>query len=171
MDKEAMKKYWSKLGKYRYPLLILLIGILLMLWPTKEESAVEETVELTQPVVMDTLSQTEARLEKLLSNAYGVGRVQVMLQYASSDKVIYQTDLTQEHDNADDGNYSRISEATALDGDAPIVVQTIYPAYSGALIIADGGDNPTVRLNLVNAVSSLTGLGADAITVIKMKSN
>lgn len=171
MDKEILTKYWSKLGKFRYPLLILLVGIVLMLWPTKEPETVMDTAEISVPQVVDALGDMEAQLEDLLSNAQGVGRVQVMLQYASSDKVIYQTDVSQELDAEENGTRSKTSESTALDGDSPIVVQTIYPAFTGAVVIADGGDNPTVRLNLVNAVSSLTGLGADAITVIKMKSN
>lgn len=171
MNHEELKKIWSKLGKFRYPLLILLVGIVLMLIPASEDTVVQPTTETDTGQSVDTLSQTEARLEQLLSNADGVGQVQVMLQYASSDRVIYQLDVTQELDTADSGTYSRTAEATALDGDAPIVVQTIYPTYSGALIVAEGGDNPAVKLNLVKAVSSLTGLGADAITVIKMKDN
>lgn len=169
MDNETFKKIWSKLGKFRYPLLILLLGIVLMLIPIEKSST--PVTEPTLIEAIDTLSQTEEKLEDLLSNAQGVGRVQVMLQYAASDKVIYQLDVTQELNTADSGTSSRVSEETALDGNAPIVVQTIYPAYSGALIIADGGDNPAVKLNLVKAVSALTGLGADAITVIKMKDN
>ncbi|MFI3312592.1 MAG: hypothetical protein R3Y62_01765 [Eubacteriales bacterium] len=170
MNKEEWKKIWSKLGKFRYPLLILLVGIVLMLLPTKEEET-EVVAEPTPSIALDTLAQTEAQLEALLSNADGVGTVQVMLQYATSDKIIYQLDVTQELDTAMDSTYSRTAEETALNGNEPMVVQTIYPTYSGAVVVAEGGDNPTVKLNLVKAVSSLTGLGADAITVIKMKDN
>ena len=39
----------------------------------------------------------------------------------------------------------------------------------GAVVIAEGADRPAVKLNLIQAVSSLTGLGMDQITVIKMR--
>jgi stage III sporulation protein AG len=45
----------------------------------------------------------------------------------------------------------------------------IYPEYLGALVVAQGADNATVRLELLRAVASLTGLGTDRITVTKMK--
>ena len=53
----------------------------------------------------------------------------------------------------------------------PVVVQTIGPTYQGALIVCEGADSAQVQLNMVNAVSSLTGLGADKITVMKMKAS
>ena len=39
----------------------------------------------------------------------------------------------------------------------------------GAIIVCQGGDSPTVRLNIVEAVSNVTGIGSDRITVLKMK--
>ena len=45
----------------------------------------------------------------------------------------------------------------------------VYPQFQGALIVSEGADNAAVRWNIVSAVSSLTGLGTDKITVVKMK--
>ena len=57
-----------------------------------------------------------------------------------------------------------------MDGsDVPVVRQTVYGQYRGALIVCGGADSPSVRLQLVNAVAGLTGLPSDKITVIKMK--
>ena len=55
--------------------------------------------------------------------------------------------------------------------EVPVTVKTIYPTYQGALILCQGADSAAVRLNIVNAVSNLTGLGSDKISVIKMKGN
>ena len=40
---------------------------------------------------------------------------------------------------------------------------------SGAVIVCDGANDPSVRLNVTNAVAAYTGLGSDKITVMKMK--
>ena len=40
---------------------------------------------------------------------------------------------------------------------------------SGAVIVCTGGDSPTARYLVTNAVSAYTGLGSDKITVMKMK--
>ena len=55
------------------------------------------------------------------------------------------------------------------DGENPVVTKYIYPEYQGALVISQGAQNPDVRLQLTNAVASLTGLTTDKVTVVKMK--
>ena len=50
------------------------------------------------------------------------------------------------------------------------MVRTIVPpVYLGAIIVCQGGDSPAVRLAVVEAVSNVTGIGSDRITVEKMK--
>ena len=53
--------------------------------------------------------------------------------------------------------------------DEPAVVSTAYPVFQGAVIVADGGADPSIRYQLSSAVAALLGLGADQITVLKMK--
>ena len=48
-------------------------------------------------------------------------------------------------------------------------MKTKYPVYKGAVVVCEGADHASVKLNIVQAVSSLTGLGSDKITVLKMK--
>ena len=52
----------------------------------------------------------------------------------------------------------------------PVVRKTLYPVYQGAVVVCEGAERAAVRLAIVEAVSSLTGLGSDKISVIKMKS-
>lgn len=40
---------------------------------------------------------------------------------------------------------------------------------SGAVVVCQGADQPSVRLDVTNAVAAYTGLGSDQISVIKMK--
>ena len=163
----------EKLGKFKFPLLILLIGVLLMALPVeKKEDHVKPVVGVTE--AGDTLQQTETKMEEILSQVEGAGRVKVMLEYAGSTKTIYQQDTEQEVSTNETGKESRTKSSTVLTSDAekgPVPVQTIYPVYRGAVVVADGAMDDVVKLNLVNAVSGLTGLGADKITVMKMKKN
>ena len=50
-----------------------------------------------------------------------------------------------------------------------LVRQTIPPVYRGAIIVCQGGNDAKVRLSIVEAVMSVTGLRSDCITVLKMK--
>jgi stage III sporulation protein AG len=48
-------------------------------------------------------------------------------------------------------------------------VKYVYPEFQGALVVAEGADDATVRLAITKAVAGLTGLGSDRITITKMQ--
>lgn len=176
MKKVDFKVLKSKLGRFKYPLLILLLGLALLAIPAgSDKRKTEETAQGPPELAGGGAEDVEERMEAILSEIEGAGRVRVMLQYAAGEKSIYQTDSEQEVRTSGDGKETRTAVETVLSSressrDAPVVVQTIYPTFRGAVVVAEGADNGAVKLDLVNAVSSLTGLGADKITVIKMKS-
>lgn len=170
------KQLWQKIEKFKYPLLMLLIGLLILSIPIRSSSDSKAQAE-TEPVAKeDDLSETEARLEEILSQVAGAGRVRVMLTYSSGTKTVFQQDTDEEVSTDTGAEQRKNSSQTVLISagsakEEPVTVQTIPPTFLGAVVVSDGAGNATVRLNLVKAVSSLTGLGADKITVIKMKSD
>ena len=122
----------------------------------------------------EELEALETKLSRILSSMEGAGRVEVILRYAAGPRTVYQTDSTQEVSEDTEGKTTAVTVETVLAAsggstEAPLTVQTMSPSFEGAVVAAEGADNATVKLNLVNAVSSLTGLGAGDITVIKMK--
>ena len=48
-----------------------------------------------------------------------------------------------------------------------VPLQTVAPQFRGALVVCPGGGEAKVKLELIRAVSALTGLGADSITVCR----
>ncbi len=97
-----------------------------------------------------------------------------MLTLRSGPAVRYQTDLSSE--TRTDGGETRTSvekKTVILSSggsyNEAAVINTEYPAFRGALIVSGGADDAGVRYQLISAVSSLLGLGADQITVVKMK--
>ena len=168
---ELPKKILAGLKKYKYAVLVLLLGIALMLLPFgKKEEAPEAEVQedtLTDEAYAQALEQ---RLEDMLCQVSGAGQVRVMLTLQTGSRTEYQTD-TQLTDSGTQSQEERktviLSEGSAYDKAAVSAVQ--YPRFQGALILCQGADQSTVRLSLVNAVAALTGLSSGQITVIKMK--
>ncbi len=158
-------KQWSGkalelIKKYRYPILVLAIGILLMTLPTGEKSK-QETQQPAQEAPEEKVD-ISAQLEAILSQIKGVGKVKVLLTQAMGEVYIYQFD-----ENGD-----RKETVIITDGDrneSPILSQVVPPKYQGAVIVCQGAEVPAVKLAVVEAVSRLTGLGADHISVLKMK--
>ncbi len=160
-----LKTVGKKLMQFKFPALILLLGMALILWPSRfEREAAEEPMP---PVQTQTL---EEEMEALLSQIDGAGQVRVLLTKRTGDEIIYQTD-----ENVSNNGDAQSSTCTTVlargtgGADVPVERQTVYGEYRGALIVCAGADSPQVRLSLVNAVAGLTGLSTDRITVIKMK--
>ena len=97
----------KKLEVYKYPLIILLLGAVLLLIPTRTEET-------------GSIETTEDALENILADSAGIGRIRVL-----------------------------VSE-------------------NGAIVVCDGAGNASVRLDILRAIGSYTGLGSDKITILKM---
>lgn len=177
MDKsrisEGISKLSSRFHKMKYPLLILLLGTFLMLLPGKQNA--EETQEpAASAESVDPVSDCEARLEEILSEIQGAGKVSVMLTVKSGERTIYQQDTDLDTDQSGSGESRRAQNSTVLishgsGNEEAVVTQVVGPEYRGAVVVCGGADNARVKLAIVQAVSSVTGLGADQITVLKMK--
>lgn len=167
------------LERYKYPALILLIGFVLVLWPSgKEEAAQPEPQETAAAQSVPTDEDYRARMERelasLLSQVEGAGRVKVMLTLKTGPASVYQTDRSVSSSRDGEKESQSAEERTVMIGrgsayDEPAVVSQAYPVFQGALIVAEGGADPSVRYQLSAAVAALLGLGADQITVVKMK--
>lgn len=153
-------------GKYKYVLLILLVGILLMSLP---EANGEASKPKTVPQEAASRSKAE-ELEAILSQIAGVGKVRVMLTEAAGSETIYQTDEDRnQSSDAEDLHVETVIVSGSDRAETGLVRTVVPPVYLGAIIVCQGGDNSTVRLSIVQAVSNVTGIGTDRITVVKMK--
>jgi len=153
-------------GKYKYVLLVLLVGVLLMLIPGKEPAADNNITTITT----DTQPELSERLEKILGNIYGAGEVMVMLSVEEGERVLYQTDTTEsQNENSKDSRSQTVLVTDSQRNENGLVYQKNPPVYQGAIVLAEGADDPSVKLAIVDAVSKVTGLGANKISVLKMK--
>lgn len=161
MDIGALRqKAVEWIGKYKFVILILLVGVGLMLIPTgkKQEKPVESVAE--QASQKQTLAD---ELEEILTNIQGAGRVQVMLTMRAGEQTVYQTD-TPATDRQD--TVIITDEDRAQGG---LVQQIIAPTYRGAIILCEGAESASVCLAITEAVSKVTGLDSSQISVLKMK--
>ena len=167
MDKVLIKgKLLQFLHKYKYVAVVLLAGIVLMLIPTGKETTVEPALTARE----DSILSVEERLAQILRQIKGAGEVQVLITEAFGEETIYQT-----NDNISEGDTStstRKDTVTITDSQRNqqgLIRQQNPPKYLGAIVVCQGGDQPTVRLAIIDAVSKVTGLGADKIAILKMK--
>ena len=160
------QKIPALMKKYRYSIIAIFAGLAILLIPGRK-AAVEEITVLTEETVQKDMAQ---ELSAILSKIEGVGKVEVMLTIRSGETTYYQRD----EDISTNGDSSTLRQETIILTDAdrnehPLITQVVPPQYLGAVIVCQGADQPSVKWAIVEAVSKATGLGADQISVLKMK--
>ena len=158
---DTMNKLKQLAGKYAYVLIVIFAGLILMLLPSREAADPEPYVEAPKEV-----NSMQENLEAILSKIQGVGRVQVLLTEAQGSRTIYVQDESTSQDSLKTDAVIITDSSRSQTG---LVCQVLPPVYQGAVIVCQGGDDPSVRLAVVEAVCDATGLSADRITVTKMK--
>ena len=160
MDAIGIKKKVTEwIGKYKFIVLVLLIGICLMLIPGGKKESKETTASTPEPVQQRLTKE----LESILSNIEGAGRVQVMLTTKVGEQIIYQSD----------GNHTDREDTVIITDEnraqSGLIQQVIPPSYRGAIVLCQGADQAKVRLSITDAVSKVTGLDSSQISVLKLK--
>lgn len=163
--KTPLKVYFARYREKKWIGLLLLLGILLLMIPQGEEEVVALSTDSEESYSFQ-LAVEEEKLSLALSQIEGAGEVTVLLSVQSGSRLV----LAEEREFSED--MSSMEENTSplvLDkdnvGEDVVALQEIYPSYVGALVISDGGDNPSVRLALTEAVAALTGLGTNKISI------
>ena len=151
-------------SKYKFVILILCIGVLLMTYPDR----VKNEQPVAEPTTDVRIQSKAEELESILGQIQGVGKVRVMISELAGAETIYQTD---EDTSGTDGHSVRRETVIISNGNKEqgLIRSVSPPVYLGAVVVCQGGGDPAVRLSVVQAVSSVTGIGSDRVAVLKMK--
>lgn len=169
MDKAGEPFFRQFLAKYKYGLVILMVGILLMLMPTGTKQSKQE-VTMPSAAMETAVDSMEERLAEILSQVAGAGKVQVLLTEATGAQTFYQ-----ENRDSTEGNQNKSTRTDTVilsdssRGQTGLVSQINPPTYLGAIVLCQGADQSAVRLAITEAVANATGLGYHKISVLKMK--
>ena len=163
------KQALALLGRYKFVLIVAAAGSALLLLPPLWGGAAGDAParEEEAPLAEEGL---ETRLAEALSQIQGAGEVEVVLTLKSGPVQVLAQDVDTTVDER--GTQSALTSVVVYHGggeEEAVVIQQLSPQYQGALVVCSGGEDPQVRLRLVEAVSALTGLGADQISVCKGK--
>lgn len=147
-----------------------------------EETAAELPKDSSAGVIADYEAKQEAKLAELLSNVEGVGKVEVMLTFVSSEELVVEKDApvvrssTVEKDSADgtrtitqyEHGDSTVYRSSSGESE-PYVVKTLNPRVEGVLVVAEGAGDGTVNRNITEIAQALFGVEAHRVKVVAMK--
>ena len=187
------QKGWKRLKKSDWAA-IALLGVLLLIiaMPSGSKTAVNKTDNF------ETVSGTEAeettekedysaylenKLERVLAQMEGVGRVTVMITVSDNGESVVEKDAsgssTTTTENDSSGGVRTVTEEQSsettvyleTDGESrPYVQKEKLPSIEGVIVVAEGGENSRIVSEISEAVEALFSVEAHKIKVVKMSS-
>lgn len=186
------QKRWLQLKKTDW-IAVALVGVLLLvvampsggygkyLAESKKEGTAQEKTEQKYEKE-DYAEYLEHKLEQVLGQMEGVGKVSVMITVADQGENIIEKDRTEHASTVTDTDGGRMEMTTEKEygeetvyeetgGEKmPYVSKEILPEIEGVLIVAEGGDSPRIVSDISDAVKALFQVEAHRIKVVKMSS-
>jgi len=175
----SFKKLDTK-KKIQYVAVLLLAIIILTIYFSSFKSGGGGTVPPEASKAVSEFDDLESRLEEILSKIDGAGKVDVMITYESTpekvpalsvDKQISSTTDIGENGNSTtniENTQSNVVTVNGGSGSDALVLKENTPKILGVIVIAEGADNITVKLDLLNAVETVLNVSPDRVDVYKM---
>lgn len=187
------QKGWKRLKKSDWAA-IALLGVLLLIiaMPSGSKTAVSttdnfgtvsgtEAEETTEKE--DYSAYLENKLERVLAQMEGVGRVTVMITVSDNGESVVEKDASESSTTTTENDSSggvrtvteeQSSETTVYleeDGESrPYVQKEKLPSIEGVIVVAEGGGNSRIVSEISEAVEALFSVEAHKIKVVKMSS-
>ena len=106
----------------------------------------------------------ERRLESLLSEIDGAGKVTVMITLETASERVYAEDERTER-SADGKSGTQSEVVLAGSGKTPVEKSVIQPVVRGAAIVSTGAADPVVREKLAKAAAGVLDIGISRVYV------
>ena len=112
----------------------------------------------------------ENKLERVLSNINGAGKVSVMVSVESSSEIIYATSTEEKTNSLTSGSTTTITSEpiiiTSQGSSKPIIIKEYMPKINGVIVVAQGAENVSVRLELQKAVLAILNVPTTNIEIL-----
>lgn len=177
-----MKEYFEKIKnskKAKIILILLLCAIMIIIYFTPEKSNKNESSNINNNTVNQLTK--EQQLENVLKNIKGVGNVSVMITYESSGEVVCASNVqTEKNTVTEKSENGGIKESETIienkspvtvgsgDGENPLIIIENEPEIKGVIVVAQGADNLTVKLNLQKAVETVLQVKPSQVDIFAM---
>jgi stage III sporulation protein AG len=111
----------------------------------------------------------ERKLENLLTEVSGVGKIKVMITLANSKEIVIAQDVnTHEiYKNDDVREIRHETKKILLENKVPVILKEIEPIIQGVLIAAQGADDINIKNELIKSTQALLNVEAHKIRILK----
>lgn len=179
----------KKIENLVFLLVVLVITIIAInfVWSDDNKESENDNINYNKQLAKEENSllgpsqdELEIKLEDILSKINGVGQVDVMINYTESTQIIpiyNKTEKNSTTDESDSGGGTRKIQESDINqevvyqeenGKNVIATQKkVSPKIEGAIITAQGANNPNIKNSIIQAVEAVTGLATHKIQVFE----
>lgn len=119
--------------------------------------------ETVQTVSVDGyVSEIENKLEGCLSKVKGAGKVEVIVSVGCGMENVLAT----KNELQPDGS---VIESPLIINGKTVIIKEKYPEISGVIIVSQGANNLSVRMDLLDATTCFLNVSSDKIQILSMK--
>ncbi len=155
----------TKKLKFEVILIIILAVILIGVLIFGNGFSVSKLFNNSTTVNSNYQQNLETQLESLISNLDGAGKVKVMVTFLGSESEVLAKNVESIEEN---GVIKTVETIITVSG-KPYVTKTENPEIKGVIIICEGGENLTVKMNITEIITTALNVSADKIRILKMK--
>ncbi len=192
----AEKKFFSFLNKFKWfeklkkikhfeiILVVILACLVLLIWFADFGDDKTTSSNSNKTYSSSSLSQytqeLESRLESVLGNIDGAGKVNVMITFDGNSEVILATttdekvtsnSTTSSGGTVNESKTETVSvEPVLITGNGtttPIIIMEKMPNIKGVIVIAEGANDVRVKLDLLKAVQALLTVTSSQVEIFK----
>ena len=107
----------------------------------------------------------EEKLNNLISKIENVGKVNVLINYDGTNEQIILKNTESKIENG----VKVETETAVLIGGKPYVIKENSPKVNGVVVVCEGADNLSVKLNIIEVIKTMLNVSSENIKIIKMK--
>lgn len=169
-----MKLFTGKNLKIILLIAVFIVCLILYLKFSKSTDTSNSTVTSSTSNYQTTLEYSnilEQKLEEVLSQIKGAGNVKVMITLDGSPELVYANDVNEKTSNTQNGATTTSSSTPIIvdtkNGSSPLILTEKLPKVKGVIVVSTGAQDVSIKLDILNSVSTLLDISRDKINVLK----
>lgn len=192
MDMDEIKKFLKELISKKYVaniMVVLAVAVIALIFSSEflaKDSSYKNNIKETLGdtlVQEDTFLKTEeeiieARLKEILEKIKGSGKVEVMVTFELGAEIVPALNTVESKDTTEEKDANggvrtvtsqniteNIVTVGGTSGNNPMVLKEIKPQVRGVIVVAEGAEDPEVKMRLYDAVKTVLHVSANKVQV------
>ena len=164
---------FKKLGKLKTLIIIfVLLVVALILYNFSGFDAIStnnDSKDIGYTTSLEYIKEIESKLKDVVGGIKGAGNVKVMISINSSPELKVAENIEEKTITTSSGTTTTIiTEPIIVDKsgeDSPLILKETLPSINGVIVVSSGANDVKVKLDIINAVSTVLGIDLNKIEV------